>query len=294
MKISDEDLEFLAVAKQAGMLSEYSIEEEELIPEDEQFVRMPLVQRIQHVILFTSFFTLVLTGIPLVFSGAPLIHKFFVHPSSFWLRGVIHRTAGVVLMGVGLFQVFYVLFSSEGNRDFRKIIPTPQDARDAINLFLCNLGLREQWPKFGKYNFIEKFEYWALAWGIFVMAVTGLMLWFQEATMALLPIRFLDIIRIVHGFEAILAFLAIIIWHMYNVHLNPEVFPMSKVWITGKISREEMKEHHPLEYEEILRARREKREVERVKALLEEVKQQQPAKSLSRIEKDRSHGESAS
>jgi cytochrome b subunit of formate dehydrogenase len=87
----------------------------------------------------------------------------------------------------------------------------------------------------------------------------------------------LDIIRIVHGFEAILAFLAIIIWHMYNVHLNPDVFPMSKVWITGKISKEEMMEHHPLEYEEIIRERREKAEVERLKGLIKEVKKEKRA-----------------
>jgi cytochrome b subunit of formate dehydrogenase len=100
------------------------------------------------------------------------------------------------------------------------------------------------------------------------------MLWFQEASLALFPMWVLDIIRIVHGFEAILAFLAIIIWHMYNVHLNPEVFPMSKVWITGKISKEELMEHHPLEYEEMLKERREKHEIERVRKLLEEFRQQ--------------------
>jgi formate dehydrogenase gamma subunit len=274
VKINDDDLELLAKAKEAGLLSAEKFEDADLMPDDEEFVRLTLAERIQHIILFTSFFTLVLTGIPLVFPNAPLIHKLFFFPESFWLRGVIHRVAGITLMGVGIFQIIYVMVSPQGNRDFHKIIPTPHDARDAIALFLHNLGLRDEKPRFGKFNFIEKFEYWALVWGIFVMAVTGLMLWFQEATIALVPIRVLDIIRIVHGFEAILAFLAIIIWHMYNVHLNPEVFPMSKVWITGKISKEELKEHHPLEYEEILKERRDQREMERIKALLEEVRQQ--------------------
>jgi len=183
----------------------------------------------------------------------------------------------ITLMGVGLFQIGYVIVSRHGNSDFRKIIPTPQDAFDALNLFLYNLGVRSEKPKFGKFNFIEKFEYWALVWGIFVMALTGLLLWFQEAAIALFPIWVLDIIRIVHGFEAILAFLAIIIWHMYNVHLNPEVFPMSKVWITGKISKEDLKSHHPLEYEDILQKRREDLEIQKVKALLEEVRKGEPS-----------------
>ncbi len=273
MNINDDDLDLLARAKEVGLLSEEEIEDDELVPDDEEFVRLTLPERIQHVVLFTSFFTLVLTGIPLVFPNAPMIHKLFGIPGSFWLRGIIHRIAGVTLIGVGLFQVVYIIVSPHGNRDFHKIIPNPQDAKDALNLFLCNLGLRDVRPRFGKFNFIEKFEYWALAWGIFIMAVTGLMLWFQEAAIALVPIWFLDIVRIVHGFEAILAFLAIIIWHMYNVHLNPEVFPMSKVWLNGKISKKELVEHHPLEYEAILRERREKRETERIKRLIEEVRQ---------------------
>ncbi|RJP15318.1 MAG: hypothetical protein C4520_20255 [Candidatus Abyssobacteria bacterium SURF_5] len=274
MKINDEDLDLLARAKNAGLLSEHSITDEDLIKDDEVFERLSVAQRIQHVILFTSFFTLVLTGIPLVFPEAPFLHKLFFFPESFWLRGIIHRVAGVMLICVGLFQLVYVIVSPRGNSDFLKIIPNPRDAKDALNLFLCNLGLREERPKFGKFNFIEKFEYWALVWGIFVMAISGLLLWFQEAAIALFPIWVLDIIRIVHGFEAILAFLAIIIWHMYNVHLNPEVFPMSKVWINGKISKEELMEHHPLEYEEILKDRREKIEIERVKNLLEQVRRQ--------------------
>lgn len=270
--INDDDLELLAKAKDAGLLSIEPVDEDILMPDNEDFVRLTLAERIQHVVLFTSFFTLVVTGIPVLFPDAPFMEKLFFFPSSFWLRGIVHRLAAIVLMGVGVFQIGYVIISRHGNSDFQKIIPMPQDARDAIDLFLYNLGVRKEKPRFGKYNFIEKFEYWALAWGILVMALTGLMLWFQEASLALFPIWALDIVRIVHGFEAIMAFLAIIIWHMYNVHFNPEVFPMSKVWITGKVSKEYLREHHPLEYEEILAKRREDLEIKKVKALLEEVK----------------------
>ncbi len=254
--------------EERDLLSLDSVDESDLIPDDEEFVRLTLAERIQHVVLFTSFFTLVLTGIPLVFPNTPLLEKFFFFPSSFWLRGIIHRIAGVMLMGVGIFQIVYIIVSPHGNSDFHRIIPTPKDAGDAIGLFLYNLGVRKDKPKFGKFNFIEKFEYWALAYGVFVMALTGLMLWFQEAAIALFPIWILDIVRIVHGFEAILAFLAIIIWHMYNVHLNPEVFPMSRVWINGKISKKNLKEHHPLLYEEILRERMEESEIKKAKELL--------------------------
>ena len=277
MKAKEHDLETSEKGVTTGAFSVDSVTDDDLMPDDEKFVRLTLAERIQHVVLFVSFFTLVLTGIPLLFPDSPLLDKLFFFPSSFWLRGIVHRIAGVTLMGVGIFQIGYVIGSPHGNSDFRKIIPTIDDAKDAVGLFVYNLGARDEKPKFGKFNFIEKFEYWALGWGVFIMGLTGVLLWFQEASIALFPLWVLDIIRIVHGFEAILAFLAIIIWHMYNVHLNPEVFPMSKVWIHGKISKEEMLEHHPLEYEAILRERREQLEIKMAKELLAKTRDANPS-----------------
>jgi formate dehydrogenase gamma subunit len=272
MKIADDNLDVMVETRMPARLAGGSVDEETLMPDDEVFVRFTLSQRIQHIVLIGSFFTLVLTGLPVLFPDLPLIHKLFFFESSFWLRGIIHRIAGVTLMGLGVFQVVYVMVSKLGNEDFLKMIPTPRDARDAVGQILYNLGIRSEQPKFGKFNFGEKFEYWALIWGTLLMAVTGLLLWFHEAAIALFPLRILDIVRIVHGFEAILAFLAILIWHMYHVFLKPEIFPMNKTWITGTLSKKELQERHPLEYEAILEARREEHEIERVKALLEEVR----------------------
>ena len=103
-------------------------------------------------------------------------------------------------------------------------------------------------PAYGKYNWIEKFEYLAIVWGNFVMILTGLSLWFFEAAFALFPKPAIDIIKLVHGFEALLAFLAIIIWHMYHVHLKS----LNTSMFTGKMSREHMLEEHPLEYARII------------------------------------------
>lgn len=272
MKITDDNLDMMAETRMPGRLSRGSVDEATLMPDDEAFIRFTLSQRIQHIVLIASFFTLVLTGLPVLFPDLPLIHKLFFFESSFWLRGIIHRIAGVTLIGLGMFQIAYVMVSRRGNEDFLKMIPTPRDAGDAVGQILYNLGFRNEKPKFGKFNFGEKFEYWALMWGTLLMAVTGLLLWFHEAAIALFPIRILDIIRIVHGFEAILAFLAILIWHMYHVFLKPEIFPMNKTWITGTLSGKELQERHPLEYEAILEARREEHEIERIRALLKEVK----------------------
>jgi len=195
----------------------------------------------------------------------------------FMVRSITHRVAGVGMIALSLFHIGYIIFSKRGNEHFRRIIPRPKDAYDAVHTFMHNLGLMsylkrngffpnlfekypwltfEEPPRIGRYGFKEKFEYFALVWGNIVMITTGLMMWFLEASLAIFPKWFLDVVRVVHGFEALLALLAIVIWHMYNVHFNPEVFPMSKTWLTGRISREELKTHHPLEYEELLEERR--------------------------------------
>ena len=157
----------------------------------------------------------------------------FWFSGSFTLRGILHRTAAVALIGISIYHTFYCLFSPRGNRDLREMVPLFKDFKDIFGMISYNLGRRDSHPRFGRFNFIEKFEYYAVAWGSFVMILTGAALWFPVEATILFPRWVLDIIRVVHGFEAILAFLAIIIWHMYNVHLNPEVFPMSRIWLNG-------------------------------------------------------------
>jgi formate dehydrogenase gamma subunit len=219
---------------------------------DGKYVRLTLSQRIQHILLFTSFFVLMLTGLPLFFPENPIVRRIFFFSASFQLRGLIHRAAAVLLIGLCIYHLGYCLFTRLGHRDLKEMLVRKKDLKDIVGLFLYNIGSRSEKPKFGKFNFKEKFEYWAVVWGSAVMIVTGFMQWYAEAAMIIFPKWALDVARIIHGYEAILAFLAVIIWHFYNVHLHPSVFPMSMVWITGKISIEELKENHPLEYERLV------------------------------------------
>jgi len=116
-------------------------------------------------------------------------------------------------------------------------------------------GWAKEGARFGRFSYIEKFDYWAVYWGMVIMIGSGLIMWAEELAMQFLPKFALDIAHEAHSDEALLATLAIIIWHFYNVHLNPDHFPMSWTWWTGKISLEEMRRKHPLEYEEMLRER---------------------------------------
>lgn len=215
------------------------------------YLRFSLCTRIQHIVLFTTFFILVFTGFPLLFPNIKVLRYFLIIPSAFELRGIIHRTAAVILILLCIFHIFYILLKEEANKSFREMIPNLKDIKDAICSVMYNLGVVSKHPNFGKFNFIEKFEYLAMGWGSVVMIVTGVVLWFENFFMQFFPKWVMDITTIIHGFEAMLAFLAIIVWHMYNVHFNPEVFPMSRMWIDGKISEEDMIKHHPLEYEKL-------------------------------------------
>jgi formate dehydrogenase subunit gamma len=218
------------------------------------YLRFSLSQRIQHIVLFTCFFLLIATGLPLLFPDSRLVHLMFWFEGSFTLRGIIHRVAAVILLGVSVYHAFYLLFSPRGNSDLREMVAGFKDLRDAFGTLRFNLGRTEDPPRFGRFNFIEKFEYYAVIWGSLIMLFTGAALWFPVQATILFPRWVLDIIRVIHGFEAILAFLTIIIWHMYNVHLNPEVFPMSRVWIDGRMDLERFRHHHPLEFERLVEA----------------------------------------
>ena len=115
-----------------------------------------------------------------------------------------------------------------------------------------NLGLTPVKPKLDRFSYIEKAEYWALIWGTLVMAGTGFAMWLDNSFMNLFGKLGYDVARSIHYYEAILATLAIIVWHFYFVIFNPDSYPMNTAWFTGKLSQPEMEEEHPLELERIL------------------------------------------
>ena len=244
-----------------------------LIQDDEIFLRMNLAERLQHWVLIGTFFLLIVTGLPLFFYEVRLFKWLLPSGQSFYVRGVIHRVAAVAMIANVVAHLLYSALTRRGRDNLKDMLPRWQDVKDAVGIFGYNVGLSrflnkrgigtrffrkhpywlfETHPRYGRYNFVEKFEYWALAWGTFVMIVSGFFMWNVELSLRLFPLWVHDIFIIVHGYEAILAFLAVIIWHMYNVHLSPEVFQMSRIWLNGKITGKELRELHPLEYEKIL------------------------------------------
>jgi cytochrome b subunit of formate dehydrogenase len=133
------------------------------------------------------------------------------------------------------------------------LIPKIQDVRDAVAVAKYNLGFSRVKPLFGRFSYIEKSEYWALIWGTIVMALTGFIMWFDNTFIGIFTKLGYDVARAIHYYEAWLATLSIIIWHIYFVIFNPDVYPMNLAWLKGTITEEEMMDEHPLELQEIKR-----------------------------------------
>jgi cytochrome b subunit of formate dehydrogenase len=215
-------------------------------------VRMTVNQRWQHLILLTSFIILVLTGFALKFPDSWFAHVLGMGEK---LRGIIHRVAGVALMAVGIYHVFYVVAAREGRRLLRDLAPSPNDAFDAMRAMRYYLGLSRQKPAFGRFNYAEKAEYWALVWGTGLMAVTGVMLWAKVWVGNLLSRWAVDVATAVHYYEAILATLAILVWHFYQVFFDPDVYPMNGAWWDGKMPVDHYREEHALDSESLAEAK---------------------------------------
>jgi formate dehydrogenase gamma subunit len=216
------------------------------------YLRMTANERLQHATLVACFVALVITGFMLQFPDAWWVIHIRRHVGHlFEWRSAIHRVAGVVLVGAGAWHFAYLALTRRGRQLFRDLLPRVRDLSDAAGVLRYNLGLAASKPRFGRFSYIEKTEYWAMMWGSAVMAATGALLWFENTSIRLVTRLGYDVSRTVHLYEAVLATLAIIVWHLYFVVFNPDVYPMNLSWLTGRLSEREMREDHPLELERI-------------------------------------------
>ena len=214
-------------------------------------VCMTVNQRWQHLVLLTSFIVLVITGFALKFPYSGLAEALAMGEK---LRSIVHRVAGVILIGAGIYHVFYLAMTAEGRRLIRAFAPGPKDVFDAWATMRYYLGLGGEKPRYGRFSYAEKAEYWALVWGSVLMAVTGIMMWAKVTTGNLLARWWVDVATSIHYYEAILATLAILVWHFYQVFLDPDVYPMNWAWWDGKMPVHRYREEHGLDTEALAAA----------------------------------------
>ncbi|MBN8457150.1 MAG: cytochrome b/b6 domain-containing protein [Verrucomicrobia bacterium] len=206
--------------------------------------RMDLNQRFQHLVLMVSFLLLAVTGFALKFPNTWYAHLM----GSEDIRRGIHRIAGLVMLGGGIYHIGYAVATRNGRKLVCDLWPRWRDLRDVFTN-IGHLLLGRPKAKFGRFGYPEKIEYWAVVWGTLVMGVTGLAIWFKIDVTHWLPRWVVDVAVTIHYYEAILACLAILIWHFYHVMFDPDVYPMNFAWLSGKVPKKWHEEEHPLEDE---------------------------------------------
>ncbi len=211
------------------------------------YERFPLARRIEHLTMLLSFTTLGLTGLPQKFSGAPISIAFVGLLGGIENLRAIHHFAAVVMMLGTAWHILVFGYMAYVRRTRLSMLPSIQDIKDGWQALMYNLGFSKTFPQMGRYTFEEKMEYWAFVWGAIVMGATGFMMWNPISTVKFLPGEAIPAAKAAHGGEALLAVLAIIIWHMYGVHIKR----FNKSMFTGKMSEEEMLHEHPLELADI-------------------------------------------
>jgi len=211
------------------------------------YVRFTLSRRIEHVTMLTTISALALTGLPQKFPTSTV--------SGFVIRlfggvetlRVIHHSFAVVLMLATAYHLLMVGYHAFVLRSKLTMLPGLQDAKDGAQALFYNVGIARTYPKMGRFNFEQKMEYWSFVWGTAVMILTGFIMLNPITATRFLPGEFVPAAKAAHGAEAVLAILAILLWHMYNVHVKR----FNKAMWTGEVSAEEMEHEHPLELEDI-------------------------------------------
>ncbi|MBI5266539.1 MAG: hypothetical protein HY851_04820 [candidate division Zixibacteria bacterium] len=206
----------------------------------------------QHLMVTAAFIVLVVTGFALKYPDQWWAKILSVLGLQEETRGVVHRIGAILLTYISLHHAFFLLFTKRGKIELKALMPARKDLSDVFGNINYYLGRSEQRPKFDRYDYTEKAEYWALVWGTFVMAATGAILWFPTFFTSWLPAWVVKISETIHLYEAWLATLAIGVFHFFFVIFHPDQYPMSLTWITGRMTVESCKHHHPAWYERIL------------------------------------------
>jgi cytochrome b subunit of formate dehydrogenase len=196
-------------------------------------LRMLPFERVQHAVLAISFLTLVWTGFALKYPDQWWARPLLLMEGAYPVRSLIHRIAASVFVAVTLTHLVSLVVSRKLRAHWKEMLPTTNDPREALANFAYNLGLGSEPPGRSSHSYVEKAEYWAVVWGAVVMIATGLLLWANNLVLKLLPKSWLDVATSVHFYEAVLATLAILVWHFYPVIFDPDVYPLNTAFLTG-------------------------------------------------------------
>ena len=212
--------------------------------------RLTKWMRVQHFALIILFVLLAYTGFVHKFPDAWWSLPFKALENGGYVRGLIHRICGWLFTGLFLVHLIALVATPRGHGYLVQLAPRMLDVKDCLATLRHNLGLGGALPPPRRFNYAEKAEYWALVWGSFVMIVTGVMLIFTETVLRLWPKVWHDVAQVIHYYEAVLATLAIVVWHFYWVIFDPKEFPMNPAWLIGKKAPHQPPDQKPEEKNE--------------------------------------------
>jgi cytochrome b subunit of formate dehydrogenase len=211
------------------------------------FTRFDISQRVEHILFLLSFTILGFTGLIQKFAAYPLSDAFIAALGGIERVRLIHHYSAILMMIVSGYHVLMLAYKAFVLRVPWTMLPGIEDIQHLFQDIFYWLGLRRHRGFYGRFNYAEKVEYLAVVWGTLIMGLTGFMMWNPITTTDFLPGEFIPAAKAAHGAEAILAVLAIVIWHFYHVHIKH----FNKSMFNGKLSREEMKHEHPAELAQI-------------------------------------------
>jgi cytochrome b subunit of formate dehydrogenase len=225
-----------------------------------QYQRFTRLERTLHALLIVSFISLALTGMTLKFSYMSWAVFISRRLGGFESAGFIHRSAALLMFG--LFVAHLVDVNRKRREEFAgswtalllgpdTMLFTRRDVREFVASLKWFVGVGPR-PRYGRWTYWEKFDYFAVFWGIFIIGSTGLMLWFPELFTRVLPGWLINVATIIHSDEALLATGFIFTVHFFNTHLRPEKFPMDTVVFTGRMPVAEFKRDKPAEYDQLV------------------------------------------
>ncbi len=214
-------------------------------------VRFTPWARFQHAAVILLFGLLLLTGLPQEWPYAGASVWLIDHLGGVFAVRWLHRAAGIGFACLVAAHLIVVITGIVSGRIRPSMLLTGRDFQDAIdNLKYC-MGRIDTPPKFGRFDYRQKFEYWGLIFGSLIMVATGFILYFPIVISRLLPAELIPAAKVMHSYEALFALLIVLVWHMAGAHLSPEAFPIDTSIFTGKVRKEKLRHEHALEYEEL-------------------------------------------
>jgi formate dehydrogenase gamma subunit len=217
----------------------------------EYVLRFSTWARVQHAAIIILFGLLLITGMPQKWPTASVSIWMVDAMGGIFAARWLHRAVGIAFSVLVVAHLAVAIRGLLSGRMKPTMLLTRKDFRDAINNLKYYAGYTPTAPKFGRFDYRQKFEYWGLIFGSIVMVVTGFILIYPITVANLLPADLIPAAKVMHSYEALFAFLIVLVWHIVGAHLAPESFPMDTSIFTGKIRKDKLKHEHPLEYEEL-------------------------------------------